>query len=118
MIGKQQFPRSQVRLGHDPVRPWNVPLPFSVLNPDISARSRNMLRPVSNSRANLLMRFLSSAHVLMQLSFSNQAVHSSRSNVDGSSDSARCAGIQVANKPSNAIASTTPAKTSGSRGVA
>jgi glucose-6-phosphate 1-dehydrogenase len=33
-------------------------------------------------------------------------------------DAAACAGIQVASSPSNAIARTTPANTSGSRGVA
>ncbi len=44
--------------------------------------------------------------------------HSSRSSVKGSSDNARCAGIQVATSPSNNIATTTPANTSGSRGVA
>src|SRR5437660_635107 len=33
-------------------------------------------------------------------------------------DSDRCAGIHVASSPSNAIAKTTPANTSGSRGVA
>ncbi len=45
-------------------------------------------------------------------------VHSSRSSIIGSIESARCAGIQVANSPSKAIARTTPANTSGSRGVA
>jgi hypothetical protein len=44
--------------------------------------------------------------------------HSSRSSVEGSSDSARCAGIHVASSPSNAIATTTPVNTRGSRGVA
>ena len=44
--------------------------------------------------------------------------HSSRSNIMGSTDSARRAGIHVASSPSNDIARTTPAKTSGSRGVA
>jgi Fic-DOC domain mobile mystery protein B len=46
------------------------------------------------------------------------AVHSSRSNVIGFTDSARRAGIHVASSPSNAMARTTPARTSGSRGVA
>ena len=36
----------------------------------------------------------------------------------GSTDSARCAGIHVASSPSKAIARTTPPSTSGSRGVA
>jgi len=45
-------------------------------------------------------------------------VHSSRSNIIGSIDSARCAGIHVASTPSNDMARTTPANTSGSRGVA
>jgi hypothetical protein len=45
-------------------------------------------------------------------------VHSSRSNIMGSTDNARCAGIQVASSPSSAMASTTPANTIGSRGVA
>ena len=48
----------------------------------------------------------------------NWPTHSSRSSVTGSIDSARCAGIHVAISPSNAIARTTPARTSGSRGVA
>jgi hypothetical protein len=46
------------------------------------------------------------------------AVHSSRSSTQGSSDSARRAGIHVASSPTNAIARTTPASTKGSRGVA
>jgi hypothetical protein len=45
-------------------------------------------------------------------------IHSSRSSCIGSIDSARCAGIQVASNPSNAIARTTLANTTGSRGVA
>jgi hypothetical protein len=45
-------------------------------------------------------------------------VHSSRSRIMGSIESARCAGIQVASSPSSNIARTVPAKTSGSRGVA
>jgi hypothetical protein len=45
-------------------------------------------------------------------------VHSSRSSIIGSTDSARCAGIHVASSPSKAITRTTPANTSGSRGVA
>jgi hypothetical protein len=44
--------------------------------------------------------------------------HSSRSRITGSSDRVRCAGIQVAASPSDAIARTTPASTRGSRGVA
>ena len=47
-----------------------------------------------------------------------EPIYSSRSSVKGSIDSARCAGIQVANKPSSAIARTTPVNTSGSLGVA
>jgi hypothetical protein len=46
------------------------------------------------------------------------AVHSSRSSVKGSTDKARRAGIHVASSPSSAIVKTTPANTSGSRGVA
>jgi hypothetical protein len=45
-------------------------------------------------------------------------LHSSRSRIMGSTDSARRAGIHVASNPSRAIARTTPANTSGSRGVA
>jgi hypothetical protein len=45
-------------------------------------------------------------------------IYSSRSNIAGSTDSARCAGIHVARSPTNAIARTTPANTRGSRGVA
>jgi hypothetical protein len=45
-------------------------------------------------------------------------VHSSRSRIIGSIESARCAGIHVASSPSNNIARTVPAKTIGSRGVA
>jgi Transposase len=45
-------------------------------------------------------------------------IHSSRSRIAGSIDSARCAGIQVATRPSNVIARTTPVNTRGSRGVA
>ena len=45
-------------------------------------------------------------------------VHSSCSRIVGSTDSARCAGIHVATSPSNDMARTTPANTSGSRGVA
>ena len=50
--------------------------------------------------------------------FSTIRIHSSRSRTKGSTNSARCAGIHVATSPSNAIANTTPANTSGSRGVA
>ena len=42
--------------------------------------------------------------------------HSSRSRINGSTDSARCAGIHVASRSSNDIARTTPASTRGSRG--
>ena len=45
-------------------------------------------------------------------------IHSSRSSLAGSIPIARCAGIQVATSPSSAIAKTTPASTSGSRGLA
>jgi hypothetical protein len=45
-------------------------------------------------------------------------IHCSRSSSIGSIDNARCAGIQVASSPSNNIARTTLANTSGSRGVA
>ena len=45
-------------------------------------------------------------------------IHSSRSSIMGSIDRARCAGIHVASIPSKDIARTTPAKTSGSLGVA
>jgi hypothetical protein len=48
----------------------------------------------------------------------NGVTHSSRSRASGLTDSARCAGIHVASNPSAAIARTTPASTSGSRGVA
>ena len=44
--------------------------------------------------------------------------HSSRSSVQRSIERARCAGIQVATRPSSNIANTTPVNTSGSRGVA
>ena len=44
--------------------------------------------------------------------------HSSRSNVIGSSDRARRAGMNVATSPSRVIARTTPVSTTGSRGVA
>jgi hypothetical protein len=44
--------------------------------------------------------------------------YSSRNNASGLTDKARCAGIHVANNPSNPIATTTPASTNGSRGVA
>jgi len=45
-------------------------------------------------------------------------LHSSRNRTRGLTESARCAGIHVASNPSAAIASTTPARTRGSRGVA
>lgn len=45
-------------------------------------------------------------------------LYSSLSNIIGSTLSARRAGIQVATSPSIAIARTTPANTTGSRGVA
>jgi hypothetical protein len=45
-------------------------------------------------------------------------LHSSRSSFKGSAPNARCAGIQVASRPSSSMARTTPANTSGSRGVA
>jgi hypothetical protein len=45
-------------------------------------------------------------------------IHSARSNITGSTESARCAGIHVASRPISDIAKTTPASTSGSRGVA
>src|SRR5450755_3212046 len=41
--------------------------------------------------------------------------HSSRSSFNGSSESARCAGIHVASRPRNNIAKITPPSTSGSR---
>jgi hypothetical protein len=47
-----------------------------------------------------------------------RAVHSSRMSIKGSTESARRAGIQVPTSPSNDIARTAPANTSGSRGVA
>src|SRR5205807_8493222 len=47
-----------------------------------------------------------------------KANHSSRRRIAGSMERARWAGIQVATSPSKAIARTTPANTSGSRGVA
>jgi hypothetical protein len=56
--------------------------------------------------------------VLDALKFFNRPIHCSRSSIMGSIDSARCAGIQVASSPSNDIPRTTPANTSGSRGVA
>src|ERR1700733_16268648 len=43
---------------------------------------------------------------------------SSRSRIRGLTESARCAGIHVATRPSKAMATTTPARTNGSRGVA
>jgi hypothetical protein len=45
-------------------------------------------------------------------------VHSSRSRIKGSTEMARCAGTHVATRPTSAMARTTPASTSGSRGVA
>lgn len=54
----------------------------------------------------------------MHGTFSITPIQSSRSNIAGSIESARCAGIHVATNPSNAIATTTPANTNGSRGVA
>jgi hypothetical protein len=45
-------------------------------------------------------------------------VYSSRSSIMGSTESARRAGIHAATRPSSAMARTTPASTSGSRGVA
>ncbi len=45
-------------------------------------------------------------------------VHSSRNSSKGSTDIARCAGIHIATNPRNDMARTTPAKTTGSRGVA
>src|SRR6516164_1352411 len=47
-----------------------------------------------------------------------EVFHSSRIRIDGSIASARRAGIHVARRPSDDIASTAPANTSGSRGVA
>ena len=55
---------------------------------------------------------------LLQRSVPIAPSHSSRSNIIGSTDSARRAGIQAATSPSTAIARTTPANTRGSRGVA
>jgi len=49
---------------------------------------------------------------------SNRSRHSSRSSINGLTDSARCAGIQVPSNPRSAIATTTPASTTGSRGLA
>jgi hypothetical protein len=46
------------------------------------------------------------------------SVHSSRNRTSGLTDSARCAGIHVATRPRKAIATTTLARTNGSRGVA
>ena len=50
--------------------------------------------------------------------FNATPTHSSRSRIKGLTDSARLAGIQVATSPNSSIARTTPASTSGSRGVA
>lgn len=44
--------------------------------------------------------------------------YSSRSNIAGSTDSARWAGTEAASNPTNDIARTTPTSTIGSRGVA
>src|SRR5205823_7671681 len=52
------------------------------------------------------------------LALKPRRVHSSRRRINGFTDRARCAGIHVPNSPSNAIATTTPARTTGSRGVA
>ena len=49
---------------------------------------------------------------------SMKPIHSSRSSIIGSTDSARRAGSHVARSPNSPIATTTPANTSGSRGVA
>jgi hypothetical protein len=44
--------------------------------------------------------------------------HSSRNRINGSTDSARCAGTHVDSRPSSAMAATTPPSTNGSRGLA
>lgn len=61
---------------------------------------------------------LDQARVEEQFPACAAVVHSSRSSVIGSIDSARCAGIHVATSPSNNIARTAPPNTSGSWGVA
>src|SRR5262245_58698385 len=53
-----------------------------------------------------------------RISQATNPTHSARSNIRGLTDSSRCAGIQVASSPSDSITRTTPANTSGSRGVA
>src|ERR1039457_6486959 len=45
-------------------------------------------------------------------------IYSSRSRLRGFTNKARCAGTQVARRPSNNMARTTPPRTSGSRGLA
>jgi hypothetical protein len=51
-------------------------------------------------------------------SLSVKRLHSSRSSIAGSTERARCAGIQVASNPSKPIARTTTANTRGSRELA
>jgi hypothetical protein len=48
----------------------------------------------------------------------HEPLYSSRSNINGSIESARCAGIHVASSPSINITRTAQVNTSGSRGVA
>jgi hypothetical protein len=71
---------------------------------------------IRDSLANLRMHGFANNCVRLPGQF--KPSHSSRSSIKGSTDSARCAGIHVASSPSNNIARTTPANTSGSRGVA
>jgi hypothetical protein len=65
-----------------------------------------------------MLRSLNAGMLNVLKALSIKAIHSSRSSITGSTDSARRAGIHVATSPNNNIARTTPAKTSGSRGVA
>jgi hypothetical protein len=61
---------------------------------------------------------LSGEHGQARATWKRTPIHSARSSITGSTDSARCAGIQVASRPISDIAKTTPASTTGSRGVA
>jgi hypothetical protein len=79
----------------------------------VKPRSRS-LRPVPDVSGLRALARRSSPTI----SLSINPIHSSRSKIKGSTESARCAGIHVASSPSNDIARTTPANTRGSRGFA
>ena len=82
----------------------------------LRAAANNLSRCVGQFRAFAAIQQPSSGHDAESRSIT--LAHSSRSNVKGSIESTRRAGLQAASTPSKDIVRITPASTSGSRGDA